>query len=306
MGRLNGTRMSYGRYILRGGALLLLVGLLSAVVGDIGPARPGLAFNPGAPTANAGGPYTADEGAQVTFSGDAADAEDASSALTYEWDFEFSGSFTVAKSGVNLTAPTHTYTDDGSFTVALRVRDTDADVSAISTAAVTILNVPPSVNAGGPYTVDEGTALVFNGSATDPGEDTLTYEWDFGYDGVSFSVSSSGEDLTGPSNTYTNDGARTAALRVRDEDGGVSAIETAVVTVSNVPPTASLGISFTGNEGSAVTFSGSATDPGNDTLTYEWDFTYNGRSSTSISPETASALPSSPTPTTGRIQWGSG
>lgn len=279
-------------HLRRAGAVLLLIGLLFAAAGDIGPARLGLAFNPGPPTANAGGPYTADEGAQVTFSGDAADAEDASSALTYEWDFQFDGSFTVAQFGANLTAPTHTYTDNGSFTVALRVRDTDAEVSAISTSAVTILNVPPSASADGPYTVDEGTALVFNGSATDPGQDALTYEWDFDYDGVSFLVASSGEDLTGPSNSYTNDASKTVALRVRDDDGGVSAIETAVVTVSNVPSTASLGISFTGNEGSAVTFSGSATDPGNDTSGASPTTV---RSSTWISPETASTLPCSPT-----------
>ena len=206
----------------------------------------------------------------------ASDPEDSSSVLTYEWDFEFDGSFTVAQSRVNLTAPTYTYTDNGSFTVALRARDTDGDVSTISTATVTVTNVAPSINVGGPYNVDEGTALTFTGSATDPGQDTLTYEWDFDYTASTFTVDATGEDLTNPSTTYGNDGERTVALRVRDEDGGVSAIQTALVTVANVPPTANAGISYSGNEGSQITFSGSATDPGSDTLTYEWDFTYSG------------------------------
>ena len=40
--------------------------------------------DPGAPTANAGGPYSGDEGAEITFSGDANDLEDAPNLLTYE------------------------------------------------------------------------------------------------------------------------------------------------------------------------------------------------------------------------------
>ena len=177
---------------------------------------------------------------------------------------------------MGLTAPTHTYTDDGAFTVALRVRDTDSELSAISTAAVTVANIAPNTSIGDPYTTDEGTAVTFTGSATDPGQDTLTYEWDYDYDGVSFGVDSSGVDLVSPSTTYANDGQRTVALRVRDDDGGVSAIQTATVTVNNIVPTANAGTAYTGSEGSSITFAGSATDPGSDTLTYEWDFTYGG------------------------------
>lgn len=230
------------------------------------------------PIANAGGPYSGDEGQQVTFTGDASDAEDPTSSLTFEWDFEFDGSFAVGESGVNLTSPKHTYTDNGSFTVALRVKDTGSNVSSVSTAAVTISNVPPTPSAGGPYTVDEGSSLSYAGSATDPGNDTLTYEWDFDYDNSTFTVDASGDDLTAPSNTYLNDANKTVALRVRDDDGGVSSIVTASVTVSNVPPTANAGTSYTEDEGSSITFSGTATDPGNETLTYEWDFTYSGGS----------------------------
>ena len=71
-----------------------------------------------------------------------------------------------------------------------------------------------------------------------------------------------------------NDGTNTVALRVRDDDGGVSSIDTATTTVANVPPTANAGTTYTGNEGSVITFAGTATDPGNDTLNYEWDFTF--------------------------------
>ena len=232
-----------------------------------------LATNP--PTANAGGPYTGDEGDTITFVGSAFDPEQPSNQLTYAWDFDFGGSFSVDVSGVNLSSTSHVYADNGVFTVALRVTDEDSNQD-ISTADVTVANVAPLADAGGAYTVDEGTALTFAGSATDPGNDTLTYEWDFDYDGANFAIDTSGENLTGPSNTYANDGQKTVALRVRDDDGDVSAIVTDVVTVDNVPPTANAGASYSGDEGAEVTFSGSATDPGNDTLTFEWDFDSSG------------------------------
>ena len=230
----------------------------------------------GTPVAAPGGPYSGDEGEIITFTGGAVDAEDPVSSMTFEWDFDFSGTFSANASGVNLISPTHTYTDDGTFAVALRVIDTNSNVSPIVSATVNIGNVPPSAGIGGPFSVDEGSALSFSGSATDPGNDTLTYEWDFDYDGQTFTVDASGEDLTSPSNTYNNDGSKTVALRVRDDDGGVSTIRTAAVTISNVPPTANAGSSYSVNEGSQLTFSGSAIDPGSDTLTYEWDFTYSG------------------------------
>ena len=127
---------------------------------------------------------------------------------------------------------------------------------------MTISNVPPNADAGGPYNVDEGSAVTFSGSATEPGQDTLTYEWDLTYDGATFNVDVSGVDLTGPQTTYVNDGTNTVALRVRDDDGGVSSIDTATTTVANVPPTANAGTTYTGNEGSVITFAGTATDPG--------------------------------------------
>jgi len=76
-------------------------------------------------------------------------------------------------------------------------------------------------------------------SATDPGNDTLAYEWDFEYDGVTFDTSGaatdSGIDLTGPSYTYATDGIYTVALRVQDDDGA-SAVVTAQVTVNPSGP----------------------------------------------------------------------
>jgi hypothetical protein len=227
------------------------------------------------PTANAGGPYSGNEGSAISFTGSALDVDEDSSNLTFQWDFSFQSTFNVDKSGKGMATTTNTYSDDNGsegYTVALRVIDSTGATSTVSTAQVTVSNVPPSANAGGPYTVNEGSALTFNGNATDPGNDTLTFEWDFDYDGSTFTVDNSG--VSNPTNTYTNDGSKTVGLRVRDDDGGVSSIATATTTINNVPATATIGTSFTGTEGTAVAFSSNATDPGADTLTYEWDFSF--------------------------------
>ena len=112
---------------------MLLAGLLAAIPWAAGGASLSPLGNT-APTASAGGLYEVNEGAQITFSGDAVDLDEASNLLTYTWDFEFDAGvgFNVMASGVNLIGPTHTYVDNGTFKVALKVTDTALSDSPIS------------------------------------------------------------------------------------------------------------------------------------------------------------------------------
>src|SRR5207237_1080875 len=92
----------------------------------------------------------------------------------------------------------------------------------------------------------------------------FTYAWDFG--------DSSGSNQRNPSHTYIAAGTFTAKLTVTDKDGGSSFATTSVtVAAATAPLSASAGPSKTGNEGSAVTFSGSATG-GTAPLSYSWTF----------------------------------
>jgi predicted extracellular nuclease len=98
-------------------------------------------------------------------------------------------------------------------------------------------NAPPTVDAGGPYSVAEGGSVSVGATGTDPNTgDTLTYAWDLDNNG-SFetsgqSVSFSAAGLDGPS-SYT--------IKVRVTDGGgLSAVDTATVNVQNVAPTVTL------------------------------------------------------------------
>jgi hypothetical protein len=80
-------------------------------------------------------------------------------------------------------------------------------------------NTPPTAEANGPYTVNQGVALTMNSSGSaDPGGSITLYEWDCTNNG-SYDVSNgTGSGLTC---TYPDDGTYTARLRVTDNNGTV-------------------------------------------------------------------------------------
>ena len=167
------------------------------------------------PTADAGPDQTADEGANVNFDGSGSSDSDGT-IISYEWEFGDSGS----ASGVTAS---HVYADNGTYTVTLMVTDNNGATDT-DTTTVTIGNVAPIADAGGPYNCNIGEAIMFTGSATDPGtDDVLTYSWDFG----------DGDIATGQvvSHTYEDIGDYAVTLRVEDDDGGIG-IDTTDATVN--------------------------------------------------------------------------
>jgi hypothetical protein len=132
-------------------------------------------------------------------------------------------------------------------------------------------NHPPTVVAGGPYTVSEGGSVTVAATGTDPDGDALTYAWDLDHDG-SFetpgqSVTFSAAGLDGPSD-------RPIAVRVTDPDQA-SATAEASVSIANVAPvvgaiTAPLDPTRLGG---AISASAGFTDaglPDTHTATWQW------------------------------------
>jgi len=96
------------------------------------------------------------------------------------------------------------------------------------------LNAPPTVDAGGPYPVNEGGSVVVTAAGSDPNGDPLAYEWDLDNDGTfetpGQSVAFSAANLDGPA-SYT--------IQVKVTDPlGLSAVDEARIDVLNVTPTA--------------------------------------------------------------------
>ena len=96
---------------------------------------------------------------------------------------------------------------------------------------VITLNDPPTADAGGPYTVDEGSSVTLTATGADPEGGPLTYAWDLDNNGTfetpGQSVSFAGVD--GPAD-------HTVEVQVTD-NGGLSATAQTTVHVNNVPPT---------------------------------------------------------------------
>lgn len=96
---------------------------------------------------------------------------------------------------------------------------------------VRVDNQPPTAEAGGPYTTDEGSPVVLNASgSSDPDGDPLNYAWDLDNDSVF--------ETPGMTATLTPlDGPATieVGLQVTDGKGGV-ATDTVKINVNNVAP----------------------------------------------------------------------
>ena len=202
-----------------------------------------------APEVDAGPDQTVDEGDVVAFSGTFTDTN-GMDPHTLLWDFDDGETLT------GTLTPTHTYADNGSYTVTLTVTD-DHDRVGWDTLAVTVTNVAPAVDAGPDQVVGEGSAVAFSGTFTDAGTaDTHTVLWDFG----------DGETLTGtltPTHTYTRTGAYTVTLTVTDDDGGVGSDALLVTVEAGAGPAAvDAGPDQVTDEGSEVAFSGTFTGTG--------------------------------------------
>ena len=221
------------------------------------------------PTAAPGGPYSGSEGTAIGFTGSASSDSDGD-ALTYAWSF---GDGTSA-TGV---APSHSYVDNGTYTVTLTVTDSKGAASTPATTTATVANVAPVVTLPASQTATAGSPYALSATFGDPGvsDSTWTYTIDWG-DGSTTTTGGTKSQTTAitASHTYAAAGSDTVRVTVTDKDGGAGSAKTPVaVGAAPSPPTAAPGGPYTGNEGATVTFNGTgSTDPQGSPLTYAWTF----------------------------------
>ncbi|MCG8371666.1 MAG: PKD domain-containing protein, partial [Proteobacteria bacterium] len=132
-----------------------------------------------APTAVAGGPYSGDQGANIALDASAS-SDPGNDIASYAWDLDNDGAYDDATGAMTVfNSPSV-----GDFTVGLQVTDVDGD-SGTATTTVTVNNVAPTADAGGPYSGDQGADIALDASASsDPGNDIVSYEWDLDNDGA--------------------------------------------------------------------------------------------------------------------------
>ncbi len=194
-----------------------------------------------------------------------------------QWIIDWGDGKTETVAGT-ATEATHAYADNGLVRITATARDDTQGVESIVTPwFVEVRNVAPvidSVAHDGP--VDDGSPVTFTVQASDPASaDVLTYEFDFDNNGQ-FEVADS--DGVVP-HVFPAAGTFTVAMRVRDDDGGLSDVRTLDVTVNNVAPTISAVAlqNVATVEGSPAVVRVDASDSAPEgRLTYEFDFDDDG------------------------------
>jgi hypothetical protein len=138
---------------------------------------------------------------------------------TYQWQ----------NGGVNIggaTASTYTATATGTYRCVV----TDSACGTVNSNTVTVTanaNPDASFTHDGPVCL--GTVMNFSAAVTGQG----TYEWDFTYNGVTFNVAKTGENV---SKTYATSGNKTAALRVTTPEGCQSIVSQSVSVLDPPQP----------------------------------------------------------------------
>jgi len=197
--------------------------------------------------------------------------------LEYRWDF---GDGSPRGSGPTVA---HVFGDDGIYAVALLVTD-DRGTSASDTAAVTVVNVEPTVT-GTDVSGMEGGSVSVTVAILDPGFDvpsmgtgetfSATIDWGDGSGEMFVIVRFSGSPgvpttatATG-THVYGDDGVFTAGVEACDDDGGCDTISLQA-GIGNVAPSIGFTVIPTGPEADALVFAARALDPGSDDLTFTW------------------------------------
>ncbi len=173
-------------------------------------------FQNSPPVADAGGPYTANEGDSVTFDGSGSLDPDVGDLLTYTW------TLTPDDHGFSSASetPSHTFVDDYSGKVELTVAD-DSGSSDTAISSVTVSNVAPSIDTFTitPTLIAVGGSVAANATFTDPGiTDTHTAEWDWGDTTTPQQGPAAGS--VNATHVYTAAGVYPVTLTVTDNDDG--------------------------------------------------------------------------------------
>ena len=199
------------------------------------------------PVAAMSGPANSNEGASVQFDASASADPNAGDVLHFEWNFGDGTSGTGAQ-------PTHTFADNGNYTVTVTVYDQIGAFSKASTT-ITVANVAPSASFAAPGPTTEGSSFTLSlTGATDPSSvdaAALKYAFDCGNGYAAQSSSPSASCAT------TDNGDRVVHAKVIDKDGAFNEYG-GTVQVANVAPTGVFSAPATVNEGDAIELSVSA------------------------------------------------
>ena len=231
------------------------------------------------PTADAGGPYTTDEGTDIQLDATASTGGSDPSGdeiISYDWDFDNDSQYDDA------TGATPTFTmvgDNNVFPIGLQIT-TEAGITDEDSTTITVDNVPPTVTLQPISSTTENSSIQLDWLVSDPGwldVLTATVDWDDGQgpQALAGSLENVRPDATLSgltAHTYGDNGTYTITVCGSDDDGATSC-ENVDATITNIDPTAVLAEElYIAHVGEDVVVEGNSTDPGSDDLEAVWDW----------------------------------
>ena len=225
------------------------------------------------PSVKAGPVQTVQEGSEVSLNGTATDHD--KDIMTYLWTHN---STTLDIALANATSASTTFTAprvDSDTAIAFTLTANDDTATSSDSVIITVtahVNSLPSVKAGPAQTVQEGSEVSLNGTATDHDKDVMTYLWTHNYTSSDITLA----NATSASTTFTAprvDSDTAIAFTLTANDDTATSSDSVIITVTahvNSLPSVKAGPAQTVQEGSEVSLNGSATDHDKDVMTYLW------------------------------------
>ena len=226
-----------------------------------------------APTVSAGGSATLAEAGTLSRTGSFADAGADPWTATVNYG-DGTGVQPLALNPDKSFALTHTYADNGSYPVTVVVNDGSVS-SSPGSFTVTVTDVAPTATLSNAGPVNEGgSATVSFANPSDPSsaDTTAGFRYSFALSaGALAGTYAAANAAASQSFPFPASGTYTVYGRVFDKDNGYTDFTTTVV-VANVAPTATASVApgTVVNQGTPLSFTGTATDPGNDVASTVW------------------------------------
>ena len=192
------------------------------------------------PTADAGGPYTINEGDSLSLDATASFDPDLGDVLSYSWDVNDDGVFGDAVGATPVLSWSQLVglgIDDGdqTFNVRVRVDDGQGGVDISSPTTLTVQNVAPAAILSGPATAVPGQTRTFTLTANDPSpvDQAANFTFFIDYDGDLVPD----ETVVGPSGTtvdhvFTDLETATISVFAEDQDQGQSQTVSTTIDVT--------------------------------------------------------------------------
>ncbi len=182
------------------------------------------------------------------------------------------GTLSLNADGSFSYAPAAGFTGTDSFTY----RASDSLMTSGPATVTLRVGLPPlpDADAGGPYEVAEGGTVALSAvDSTDPAGTIASYEWDLDYDGTTFVPGATGSTVPFAAGSLDGPSRHVVAVRVTDA-GGLSDVATAVVSITDAPPTGFLPAAQTVLGSAATVAFTDVTDPSADDVTAGFTYSF--------------------------------